>query len=123
MNEQEIGRLLSVTTAELWTQLGNELSGEPILPPSPRELTRLARAWFSRNRNALVERICGNSRVKTIMREANDPTKRSVALVVAIADVVTAAVTGVSPWTLSALLVQEGLEQLCREAWTSPDAE
>jgi hypothetical protein len=60
------------------------------------------------------ERICADKTVRATHQAA---TNLKVQLVAAVLDCIAGAVTGVSPITVSVLLVKEGLETLCRKAW------
>lgn len=78
--------------------------------------SRDGRVILDNARRTLRARICSDKRVRST-HEAAGNTK--VQLVAAILDCIGGTVTGVSPITVSVLLVKEGLEALCRETWSN----
>ena len=112
MNEEEIKELLGETEAELLQKIGMELIGKPAVPPSSEELEAEGRGWLRVHWNMLAEAICINNTVITIMNMPKS-LERDVQLVAAIGDLIFGIIVGVSPWTLSVLLVQTGVDKLC----------
>jgi hypothetical protein len=64
----------------------------------------------------LRERVCADARIRTTYDTTSKPTTQ---LVAAVLDCIAGAVTGISPITVSVLLVKEGLGKLCQEPWSS----
>jgi hypothetical protein len=108
---REIESQLSLDTDLLLRMLGAELA----LGATPGS-SRDGRVILENAKRTLRERVCADGRVS----EAHRATGNSrVLLVAAVLDCIAGAVTGVSPITVSVLLVKEGIESLCKEAWAS----
>ena len=110
-----INRLEQMTEQELWVQIGRELTREEehALPLDARDLRDRAKAWFSANKKALEDRICIPD-VRKVFDGGDTPT-----LITAIADLISACCTGVSPVTVAYLLVRKGLNTFCANRWKS----
>jgi hypothetical protein len=112
MNQETITKLLGKSEAELLQEIGRELIGKPAAPLSNEELEAEGRGWLRARWDVLAEAICSNNIVQTIMNMPKS-LEQDVQLVAAIADLISGLSMGVSPWTLSALLVKSGVEKLC----------
>lgn len=112
-DESLINARLALPLADNYYQLGSELihDREFAEEPTRDDLIRKARNWLAILSTKIKKVLCSNSRVKELFN--NPSTNRQVLLVAAIADLVSAMVAPASPWTVSVLLVQEGLVKLC----------
>jgi hypothetical protein len=112
MNKEAITELLGKSESELLQEIGQELMGKSAAPPSNEELEAEGRGWLRVRWNTLAVTICSNNTVQFIMN-MQESLERDVQLVTAIADLISGLSLGISPWTLSVLLVQTGIEKLC----------
>ena len=116
--EPNVGSLLSADEDDLYVQLGRELQGTPAFPPSRQQLRELARGWLGGKRKAIAAKVCSDDTVKRVATE--DLSDQRVALVLAVADLISSLTLGVSPIIVSVLLVREGLTSLCADKWNNP---
>jgi len=65
-------------------------------------------------KRVLAEDICINKGVRAVYSTAENST---VQLVAAVLDCIAGYVTGISPITVSVLIVKQGVGKLCAEAW------
>ena len=107
--QREIESQLSLDTDLLLRMLGaaHALGATP-------GTSRDGKVILENARRTLRKRICTDPKVQAAHAGA---TNTKVQLVAAVIDCIAGAVTGVSPITVSVLLVKEGLETLCKEAW------
>ena len=98
---------------ELWIQLGRELtqSDDHALPLDPRELIARAKAWFAANKKTLEDRIC-TVRMRTIADGGDNQV-----LIIAVGEVISACCVGVSPVTVTCLIIRKGLKKFCARHW------
>ena len=101
-------RLLEMIGMELYRK---ERSALPI---DTNELIARARNWIDQNWEAFREAICKTESIQELV--ANNSTKQ---LVLAIADLISGLITGVSPITVAILLTKTGIEEMCGEIWGS----
>ena len=106
---REIETQLSLDTGLLLRMLG----ASHALGATPGT-TRDGQVILENARGTLRERICSDATVKATQRLAGNS---KVQLAAAVLDCIGGALTGVSPITVSVLLVKEGLDELCMEAW------
>lgn len=78
--------------------------------------SRDGKAILDNARRTLRERICAD---ETVFNAHKAAVNSRVLLVAAVLDCIAGVITGVSPITVSVLLVKEGLETLCKEAWSN----
>lgn len=120
MDQNKISTLLSSSTRDLYLSIGQDLVGRTLFPVGDNNLIALAKNWLALKQDSLSSLICKDERIISIFKEDNT-TKRRVALVIAICDLISSLVLNVSPWTVSALLVNEGLNVLCKNYWDKDD--
>ena len=106
---EEIERQLSMDTDRLFRMLASENS----LGASPGT-SRDGKAILENARRTFRQKICSDERVRYAHGLAEGSKVQSVA---AILDCVSGSISGVSPVTVAVLLVKEGVEALCQEAW------
>jgi hypothetical protein len=107
--------LLTLSEQELLARLGKELAADELhaIPLSTEELIERAHVWVDAKTNILRATICPNSTVRSYFVESENWK-----LFTAIIDLVASIAVGVSPVTLSALLIKRGLKNLCQSEWT-----
>jgi len=110
---REIESQLSMNTDLLLCMLG----AEQALGATPGTI-RDGRVILENAKRMLRDRICTDEKVRKLHRTSGDS---KVLLVAAVLDCIAGAVTGVSPITVSVLLVKEGLETVCKKVWDSGD--
>ena len=118
MDEKEVLMLLDADTQELYIRIGRELTGKNIFPLGDEKLMELSRKWFVDLRSKLKSIVCSNERVQSIFLNQSNIQQR-ISLVFALADLISSLTMNVSPWSVSALLVKEGIDTLCKDIWSS----
>ncbi len=93
---------------DLLVDLGTELVGKQAVPRPPNQLAELGKRWLTANSKKLREVVCEARVTKAVLNG-----KDSIVLVTAVADLIAGAFSGVSPFTVAALLVKFGLDRLC----------
>jgi len=113
--------ILGRSINDLYRSIGHSLvEGRKFAsPPNDATLIRRAKLWLSEHRNDLKMAICQSATVHALLRR--NSTEREVVLLTAIADLITSLVAPISPWTVAALLIKEGLHRLCPELSDSND--
>lgn len=98
--------------------MGRELSaGEaPASPISRSEAIKRAKQWFSERIGIIGKAICTDSNIRLLV-ENNDTNN----LILAVSDLIVSICIGVSPITVSYLLVKQGLKSLCGSRWDKID--
>ncbi|HKP51927.1 MAG TPA: hypothetical protein VJ183_04660 [Chloroflexia bacterium] len=113
--DQLIQELLNKDVEELYIWLGRELYGTPAFPPSPRQLSQLAHSWMEKKGDDLRALICNDKNVVQLCNAETDGYDPE--LVTAVADLIASLVIGVSPFTVSVLLIKVGLRRFCADIW------
>jgi hypothetical protein len=72
--------------------------------------------WIQDHSDAIKDIICESSVVKKLVDDADQ-----FQLVIAIADLVSALCIGVSPITVSAIIVKIGLKKVCRSVFPNSE--
>ncbi len=108
---REIETQLAMDTDLLLRMLG----AEQALGATPGT-SRDGRVILENAKRKLRDQICADTKVHTVHKATENSR---VLLVAAVLDCIAGAVTGVSPITIAVLLVKEGLETLCKEAWAN----
>jgi len=108
---REIESQLSIDTDTLLRMLGSAqtMGAKPAT-------SRDGKVILENAKRTLRERICNDNQIQEIY-EAASSTK--IQLVAAVIDVIAGAISGVSPITVSVLIVKEGLDSLCKDIWSN----
>lgn len=116
ISDRDALRLLDLSEEDLFLEIDRELSPAGFFVDARSIKNRVAngRRWFQEQRTALAGRICSSSARLALKTAAESPGKG--ALLVAVADMIAGTVTGISPFTVAALLVKLGLDRFCGEA-------
>jgi len=113
MNSEEV---LTKTTEELLEAIGKDITkGRSVVPLSKKALVDIGRSWFQQNYLKISNHVCNNERIRKLYKDKN--IRRRTMLIVALGDLLMGIISGVSPITVSALLMKEGLETVCRNQW------
>ena len=105
---------LDLTVEELYEKIGQEMSvGVGLGEVEPEEYENRGRRWLNKYRQKLQETICKSQVAKVTLYK--NRTWDQTLLIAAIADLLASLSLGVSPVVVAALLVKEGLSQLCLE--------
>ena len=113
-SSQIIEQQLEATLDELYAALGEEVSG-PGIAGSSKNNQLLGRKWLNKKRAQLSAILCNNSSLRSLCNDSKKETR--VILVASVIDLIASLITGVSPTTVAVILVKEGLNTLCEEAW------
>lgn len=105
---------LNMETNNLYLLIGNDLFGSAAFPPNPKKLVSIAEKWMKDKREVLANEICNNKTIITL-KSKEDNIENRIMLVTAISDLIASIFIGVSPITVSVLLVKEGLDNICKE--------
>lgn len=112
---QEILSTLSLTEEEMFEKIGIEISsGQDAFPPEKQELIRTGKRWWTHRKEHLLNSVCSSDVIKSIFESGDE-----LALVVAVLDLISGIVTGVSPATVAVLIVKLGLEKACESMWNN----
>ncbi|WP_375207701.1 hypothetical protein [Hyphococcus sp.] len=82
---------------------------------SSRGTNRDGKDVYENIKRSLRVRICTNRRVQTL---CGDSATEKTTLVAAVLDCISGPIIGISPITVSVLLVKEGLNNLCADQWS-----
>lgn len=114
-SSQEIFSTLSLTEEEVFEKIGSEISsGQGAFPPDKQELIRTGKRWWTHNREHLLTIVCRSEVMKSIFESGDE-----LALVVAVLDLISGLMTGISPATVAVLIVKLGLEKACESMWNN----
>ena len=62
------------------------------------------------NLEVIKEKLCNDEKLKNLIKKSD-----GIVLVTAIVDLISSIITGVSPFTVAALLVKKGITKLCHK--------
>ena len=111
----QIQDALQLTLDEMYEHIGRDISiGIELGEVEPEEYKSRGKRWISKYRSKLREIICNGQVAKVTL--SDNRTWDQVLLVAAVADLISSVSTGVSPVVVAALLVKEGLSQLCTDS-------
>src|SRR5579864_1603209 len=111
---QQIEQLLSMSVQDIYEALGQELeSGLSLAESDPDSRRERGRRWFAKNREVLRQHLCETIIAKLVVKQPHQWDR--VLLVAALADLIITLKLGISPITVGALLVKEGLADLCQD--------
>lgn len=79
------------------------------------ELVNAAKQWLKESRPEIQGSVCGHPVVQAIRADKNLKSQR-VLLLLAIADVFAGKAWSVSPFVVAALIIKQGLDELCHMA-------
>jgi len=115
MMEHQINELMERSSDELYEMAGKELYGKSAFafPTNPQKLIRMGKEYLGMQREKLKGAICSNKLITEYLKSPK--VQNRVAVIAAIADILTAAAIEVSPVTASVLIFKEGLESLCTQ--------
>jgi len=108
--------LMNMSQEELLIKLGVELNGDSFFSVNNKELRKIAKNWLYRQHIGMSESLCSDSRISSLHQVMNEKNSK-IQLVAAVADLISPFVIGFPPWTVSVLLVREGIDTLCKEYW------
>jgi len=114
LQDQRIQELVAKNEQELLVILGEELTQDRAgaLPLTPKQLADRGRKWFAAFILEIRPQLCGNPAIRAVGEKAD-----SVALGIAIIDLIARHLEVVSPATVAALIVQIGVNQICGDFW------
>ena len=100
---------------DLLELIGAELAKheEAALPFSREELISKGKKWLQGNWNALHDTVCASPQIRELVEKAGSKSQ----LILAVSDLITGLVTGVTPITVAYLLTKTGIEKLCEPDW------
>ena len=116
MDEAAIKEKLETFIEDLYVDLGQEVAPATIGPLGRINLKHLAHVWLEERRGQIAQLICGEKSVKEWIRRPDNLEGR-LRLACAISDLILSICGGVSVATVSAIIVTEGVERLCKERW------
>lgn len=116
MNKDDIADIIGKDLEELYLDVGIAIFAKMAIPPDNKNLIAAGRKWLKSKKSEFAELICKDDKILQI-RNMQNSAKRRIQLVIAVCDLITGVITGVPPWTVSALIVKEGIHTLCDEVW------
>ena len=108
--------LIELSEDELFGILGLEFIEENesnILPD--KRIKAYAKTWYHRNKILIQDKICQNPQIIKLISFEKGELK--VELFAAIIDLIVSMKIGVSPATLSAIILKQGLNNFCIKYW------
>lgn len=114
-NDKEIQAKFELNIDGLLLEIGSDLDRKSILPRKPSEIIEIADIWFKKKRNQFATIVCGNEKIKRLQDSSNE-VNQNVFLAAAVADLISGAITGVSPITVAVLIVKKGLDSICKDS-------
>ncbi len=105
--------LLNLSTDEILLLIGKEMMQDKLYANTSDDsnIIQKAKLWFSYKREDFEKVICKNEIVINLISSSDN--NRRFLLLTAIADALTPLLLPVSPWTVSALIIQEGIYSFC----------
>jgi len=115
MNSKDLSKKIDIEFEELLYQLGVDLNRSSITADkrNREELIEVSKQWLRDKQKIIYSTICGNNDIKKIVLETDDKIK----IAVVVGDVLTGLALGVSIATLTAIIVQVGVSNICKEYW------
>lgn len=108
----KIEKALQLDIEQLYEQIGLDLSSDLGLGEAdPKSNRQRGRRWLNKNKELLRKQVCGSQVVRLVSKQ--DRQWDQMLLTAAVADLIMSLSLGISPVTVAALLVKEGLVQLC----------
>lgn len=116
---EKIATLMKLSLDELYIQIGAEYIGLGAMPRSLKDLAQIGKLWLESKKSELIEILCNNEQLNSLLKSEPKRLKDRIVLVAAVADLLSSIITGVSPITVSVLLIKAGLEDLCENTHKS----
>jgi hypothetical protein len=110
---KNLDELLLLQEDELLEELGSELSTHQAIPRSPYELRTVAQIWLRSNIKQFKNTLCGSERICLMVKRDTDLKE----IILAVCDLLISLQFGVSPLTVSVLIVKSSLKKLCNDDW------
>lgn len=110
---KSLDELISLQEDELLEELGSELSAHQAIPRSPYELRTIAQIWLRNNIKQFRDTLCRSERIYSMVERDTDIKE----IVLAVCDLLISLQFGVSPLTVSVLIVKSSLKKLCNNDW------
>src|SRR5581483_4740967 len=104
LDPKVIDDLFSQDTDNLYAEVGRQLAGEQLFTLPPGRLIEIAQRWLNDKRSQITEKVCPSDVVMLLTSE-EPTTQNRVLLVTSVADLISSLVFGVSPVTVSVLLI------------------
>jgi hypothetical protein len=113
MDYTQIESLFNKNVEELYADLGREsrTPGLGMEPTSEDKFAEEGRRWLARNRDDLAKCLCETGVVSLFI--SSERVRDRIIVAAAIADLISTLATGVAAFTVSVLLIKEGLDTLC----------
>jgi len=108
-----IQTMLNEDIDKLYIEIGTQVSPAAIMPRPTQKIIEIGKEWLSQKKASFKQVICENEQVINLMQNEHSNDKK-ILLVTAIADLISGICIGVSPFTVSVLLVQLGIDTLCK---------
>lgn len=105
--------LLHASRNDLLLQIGSDIVRARRYAKAPNEATLLDKAerWWRSSRRKVQMAVCTNTSVHAALNAPD--VNRRILLMTAIVDVISDQFSPISPWTVAAMIVQEGLIEFC----------
>lgn len=119
MDRSVLVRVLGKNLDDLYIDLAGDIDSVTlgVGRKSTKELIDLTIQWLSTNASILKKAICHSERLKKAVDEGDDRVKIGVV----VGDILTGLSLGVSVVTLTAIIVQHGVSNICKGLWVGED--
>jgi hypothetical protein len=103
---------INTSADKLYEDIGRSISvGIDLGEVDPEELRERGIRWFAKRKKELQEKVCNGYIAEVVLQEGRSWDQ--TLLLAAVADLIASLVVGVSPITVAALILKEGLHQFC----------
>lgn len=111
-----LNTLLKLDEDQLLEELGGVLAKQQSLglsAPNSKRKREIGRTWLKSRSSKFSELICQDQRVKILMK--SETADRRIELAAVVADLLAASFTSLPIFTVTALLIKNGIHELCKE--------
>ena len=102
--------VVNKTEDDLWFDLGLALGNNFGMTEDRSSIIESAKQWFDSKKESIRSSVCPKG--KLLRSEVG---KERVALIAAVADLISASGIGVAPFTVSGLVIVIGLDKFCKD--------
>jgi len=110
--DQSLELLFEMNDEELFASLGRELQKKSFgAYTTPKKEKEKGKNWFNEQKSKLAEIICPNDTIKVFLESG--AAERKLELATAIAEILSTSLIGYPVLTISVLIVNNSLHELC----------
>lgn len=115
-NKQEINKLLNENIDELYIKVGIEVEGTLSININDySKILNKGKFYIEKKLFSVQKAICNNTEIISLLKSKSH--EDTIMLVYTIADLISNIFTGISPVTVSVLLVKLGINKICKDEY------